>query len=198
MSTIKVINAIHPTGSTNNIVLDNAGNVAVGNNVTVAGTATVSGAATVTGNLTVTSSTATVGGVQVVAVAPGTNGNVLTSNGTTWVSSAPASGGVTSLTAGNGITVSASTGAVTVSQDIYTGSSSTNTSYPIGTCLFVRFDNNTVVADSSTIRLQTTSSNWGFTNGNNGFPSLTGTWRSRGYYDYSGSGDRIGVYQRTA
>lgn len=30
MSTIKVINAIHPTGSTNNIVNDNAGNVTIG------------------------------------------------------------------------------------------------------------------------------------------------------------------------
>lgn len=30
MSTIKVINAIHPTGSTNNIVLDNVGNATVG------------------------------------------------------------------------------------------------------------------------------------------------------------------------
>ena len=30
MSTIKVINAIHPTGSTNNIVLDNAGNATIG------------------------------------------------------------------------------------------------------------------------------------------------------------------------
>jgi hypothetical protein len=37
MSTIKVINAIHPSGSTTNIVNDNAGNVTVGNNLTVTG-----------------------------------------------------------------------------------------------------------------------------------------------------------------
>lgn len=66
MSTIKVINAIHPTGSTTNLVLDNAGNVAVG------GTAL------------------TVNGVAVPAVAPGTAGNVLTSNGTAWTSAATA------------------------------------------------------------------------------------------------------------
>jgi hypothetical protein len=46
-------------------------------------------------------------------VAPSTNGNVLTSNGTTWVSQAPAGGGVTSAVAGNGISVSGATGAVT-------------------------------------------------------------------------------------
>jgi hypothetical protein len=46
-------------------------------------------------------------------VAPGSNGNVLTSNGSTWTSSAPAGGGVTSAVAGNGISVSGATGAVT-------------------------------------------------------------------------------------
>jgi hypothetical protein len=54
-------------------------------------------------------------------VAPGTNGNLLTSNGTTWVSAAPA--GVTSLTGtANQVTVSASTGGVTLSlpQSIHT------------------------------------------------------------------------------
>lgn len=37
------------------------------------------------------------------AVAPGSNGNLLTSNGTTWVSSTPAAGGVTSVATGNGL-----------------------------------------------------------------------------------------------
>jgi hypothetical protein len=46
-------------------------------------------------------------------VAPGTTGNLLTSNGTTWTSAAPA--GVTSAVAGNGVAVSAATGAVTFS-----------------------------------------------------------------------------------
>lgn len=48
-------------------------------------------------------------------VAPSTSGNVLTSNGTTWASTAPAAGGVTSAVAGNGVAVSAATGAVTFS-----------------------------------------------------------------------------------
>ena len=50
--------------------------------------------------------------VQVVA--PGANGNLLTSNGTTWTSAAPAAS-VTALAAGTGISVSGSTGSVTVS-----------------------------------------------------------------------------------
>lgn len=45
---------------------------------------------TITGNATV-GGTLTVGGVNAVAVAPGANGNVLTSNGTVWTSAAPAS-----------------------------------------------------------------------------------------------------------
>jgi hypothetical protein len=49
------------------------------------------------------------------AVAPGSSGNILTSNGTTWQSTAPAGGGVTSAVAGNGIAVSGATGAVTFS-----------------------------------------------------------------------------------
>lgn len=49
--------------------------------------------------------------VQVVA--PSTNGNLLTSNGTTWTSAAPAAS-VTALAAGTGISVSASTGSVTI------------------------------------------------------------------------------------
>ena len=74
MSTLKAINVQHPSASTTNIVNDASGNVAVGNNLTVAGTATVAG-------------------VAAIAVAPSTSGNVLTSNGTTWTSAAPTSGG---------------------------------------------------------------------------------------------------------
>ena len=58
--------------------------MAVGNNLTVAGTATLTGNVTASGTLTV-------GGVAAVAVAPGTAGNVLTSTGSAWASSAPAS-----------------------------------------------------------------------------------------------------------
>ena len=55
-------------------------------NATVGGTLNVTGA-TVLGAATLGATTATslsVGGVAAVAVAPSTNGNVLTSNGTIW------------------------------------------------------------------------------------------------------------------
>lgn len=78
MSTAKVINIVHPSGVTTNLVNDSSGNVTVGNNLTVTGTATV-------------------GGTSVVAVAPGTSGNVLKSNGTVWTSAAITSGGLTLL-----------------------------------------------------------------------------------------------------
>jgi hypothetical protein len=127
-------------------------------------------------------------------VAPGANGNILTSNGTTWVSSAPSGGGVTSLTAGNGITVSASTGAVTVSQDFYSGSSSTNTSFPIGSYLNVETGNVTRNA-SATLYLW---NNYRYADSNTG-SALTGTWRARGTIDNSGIGGASGtVFQRTA
>ena len=41
MSTLKTINIIHPSGSTNNIVNDASGNITVGNNATLTGTLTV-------------------------------------------------------------------------------------------------------------------------------------------------------------
>ena len=118
-------------------------------------------------------------------VAPGTTGNLLTSNGTTWTSAAPPSGGVTSLAAGNGIAVSASTGAVTVSLDFYTGTSSANTSYPIGSylaniangdgCVYTPPDLNGSFPGSG-LRLASGSLYYGPATGS----AVAGTWRSRG------------------
>lgn len=120
-------------------------------------------------------------------VAPGANGNVLTSNGTTWTSAAPAGGGVTSLTAGNGITVSASTGAVTVSQDFYTGTSSTNTSYPIGSYIIASGDvcaAGPAINASTTVYLKTggsgTNGFFAYAPGAGTYSAITGTWRNRG------------------
>jgi hypothetical protein len=91
MSTLKSVNVIHPSSAVNNIVNDASGNVSVGNNLTVAGTLGVTGTTTLAAT---TATSLSVGGVAAVAVAPGTNGNVLTSNGTAWTSAAP-SGGTT-------------------------------------------------------------------------------------------------------
>ena len=66
------------------------------------------GAATLTANNVVLGN----GTSAVQFVAPGTSGNVLVSNGSTWTSGGA---GVTSVTAGSGIAVSGATGAVTIS-----------------------------------------------------------------------------------
>jgi hypothetical protein len=132
----------------------------------------------------------------------GTSGQVLTSGGSgaapTW--STPSSGGVTSLTAGNGITVSASTGAVTVSQDIYTGSTVANATYPVGTNVVV-FDGNSAgpYAVNSTFTVWSPGANTArFSNASTGSGSvtLTGTWRVRG--NNTTSADGYLLMQRTA
>jgi len=116
-------------------------------------------------------------------VAPGASGNILTSNGTTWQSSAPSSGGVTSVSAGNGIAVSGTT-AVTVSLDFYTGSSSTNTSYPIGSYVCASSNSCCVqplVNASSTIYLgPSCNRRFHMLTTTYSSTSLSGTWRSRG------------------
>ena len=71
MSTAKVVTILHPSSAVNNIVNDASGNVAVGGTLSVGGVANALGV-------------------------PSTSGNVLTSNGTAWVSSAPSSGGTPS------------------------------------------------------------------------------------------------------
>ena len=76
------------------------------------------------------------GSSTVKVVAPGTSNNVLTSNGTTWISQAPAAGGVASITGtANQIIASASTGAITLStpQSINTASSVQFGSFGVGT-----------------------------------------------------------------
>ena len=109
MSTLKSINVIHPSSAVNNIVNDASGNVAVGNNLTVAGTATV-------------------GGVATVAVAPGTNGNVLTSDGTAWTSAAPAGGGLPTPSAIGQIPFSTNGSTYAATQKITQGTTVASTS----------------------------------------------------------------------
>jgi len=81
------------------------------------------GAATLTANNVVLGN----GTSAVQFVAPGSSGNVLVSNGSTWSSG---SAGVTSAVAGNGIAVSSATGAVTISSTAL--SFNTVGSYAIG------------------------------------------------------------------
>jgi hypothetical protein len=109
MSTLKSINVIHPSSATNNIVNDASGNVAIGNNLTVAGTATV-------------------GGVAAVAVAPSTAGNVLTSTGSAWASTAPAGGGLPTPSAIGQIPFSTNGSTYAATQKIVQGTAVATTS----------------------------------------------------------------------
>jgi hypothetical protein len=79
----------------------------------VTGTLPVANGGTGASTLTANNVVLGAGTSAVTFVAPSTSGNLLTSNGTSWVSSSPPAGGVTSAVAGNGVSVSAATGAVT-------------------------------------------------------------------------------------
>ncbi len=114
----------------------------------------------------------------------------------TW---AAVSGGVTSLTAGNGITVSASTGAVTVSLNYYTGTASNNASFPIGSYLIAIIN---ITPNSSATIWSPTTGDYRYL-GNNpggGSSTLAGTWRARGagYTGYACGIYTGSLFQRTA
>jgi len=126
------------------------------------------GAATLTANNVVLGN----GTSAVQFVAPGTSGNVLVSNGSTWSSG---SAGVTSAVAGSGISVSSATGAVTIS----TAAPAFN---DIGSYVFGAIkctENNTVTfssgetftAGSGNGQVGSAHTTQSFTN------NLTGTWR---------------------
>jgi hypothetical protein len=139
-------------------------------------------------------------------VAPGSNGNVLTSNGSTWTSAAPAGGGVTSL---NG-----QTGAITNTNQYAIGS------YVMGRPQNTTSYNNSTIAGSSLYaswfpfgslfnseNSQTTNAygRWTVSVGNDG-ANLdatsshvnTGTWRCVSIAGASGSLGHPGLWVRTA
>lgn len=96
---------------------------------------TITGNATVGGTLTVAGAT-TVGGVAVVAVAPSTAGNVLTSNGSAWASTAPAtpaSGQIQTVIFSSSSTWTCPTG-VTKAQVVCVGGGSGSAINAYGTC----------------------------------------------------------------
>ncbi len=103
--------------------------------VSLAGTLVVAnggtGAATLTANNVLLGN----GTSAVQVVAPGSSGNLLTSNGTTWSSTAPSGGGVTTFTAGTtGFTPSTATsGAVTLSGTLAVANGGTGGSTSTGT-----------------------------------------------------------------
>jgi hypothetical protein len=165
-----------------------SGTVIVGSGGVTAVTSGGTGAATLTANNVILGN----GTSAVAFVAPGSNGNLLTSNGTTWTSAAAPAGGVTSL---NG-----QSGAIT-----------DTTLYAIGSYVIARPANTTSYAVNSTIAgssLQASSSSsfyrttdltsFGFYDPYAGASVVTGsdnvgtgTWRcmSRAY----GNGTNVGA-----
>ncbi|CAB4170818.1 hypothetical protein UFOVP908_151 [uncultured Caudovirales phage] len=84
------------SGGTTAMTVSTSGNVGIGTSSPTQ-KLDISGSVNVTGNLVISGAT-TIGGTSVVAVTPGTSANVMTSNGTAWISSA-LSGGITVGTA---------------------------------------------------------------------------------------------------
>ena len=136
------------------------------------------------------------GTTAVQMIAPSTTGNILTSNGTTWASAAP-SGGVTSAVAGVGIAVSGATGAVTFSQDIYTGTSTTNASFPVGTCVITSGEGTNPNRNAQRTLYYTTTGGIFFQTSATGGTALTGTWACRGSVSSAESQMPI-LYQRVS
>jgi len=87
---------------------------------------------------------------------------------------------VTSAVAGNGITVSGATGAVTISQDFYTGTSSTNTSFPVGSYIFIYANGGLSGNRNSTVVVKYDSTFPGLYTISGGGTTISGTWRQRG------------------
>ena len=88
MSTLKVTNIKTENSLTNNIELDDAGNVTMPNGLSLTTPLPVSSGGTGTDDLTLNNVLLGNGTNALQVVAPGTSGNVLTSDGTTWESQA--------------------------------------------------------------------------------------------------------------
>jgi hypothetical protein len=150
MSTAKVINIIHPSGTTTNLVNDNLGSVTIGNNLTVTGstTSTTVVAPTITGGTTASSSLTlkSTSGV-------GTSDSILFkvgNNGATTAMAVDTSGNV-------GIGTAVSYGKLLVYGDAVNFSpSADNTSNGIGACVY---GTNVATATSAVAKLYLTGNN---------------------------------------
>ena len=187
------------TKGTTAVTVDASQNVGVGttspgSKLDVKGTLRLSGSSS--GYVGIAPASAAGSTTYTLPSADGTSGQFLSTNGTGTLSWSTPTGGVTSVSAGNGIAVSGTT-AVTVSLDFYTGSSSTNTSFPVGS--YVCLNSNSCIGipnlnASATIYLGGTSAYY-WANTTYSSTSLSGTWRSRGR---TGSGENATLMQRVA
>jgi hypothetical protein len=128
----------------------------------------------------------------------GTGITVTNSTGSITIAST-ATGTVTSIIAGSGLTGGTITTTGTIALDYYTGSSDTNTSFPIGSYLNV--DDGSAARNSSATLYYNNTLNTIFQTGSSGGTALSGTWRARGTAILSISCTDYNVntlYQRTA
>jgi hypothetical protein len=156
----------------------------------VTGTLPVANGGTGASTLTAANVILGAGTSAVTFVAPGSNGNVLTSNGSTWTSAAPPAGGVTSL---NG-----QTGAIT-DTNLYAIGSYVNGRPQNGTAYAVNstLAGSSIYATSTSLQWEYAASQWrNFTNGTSlsGATTLvnTGTWRCMAPAGIS-PGDQVGI-----
>lgn len=103
----------------------------------------------------------------------------------TW---ATVSGGVTSITAGNGLTGGTITTSGTIALDFYTGSVSTNTSFPIGSYLYSQ--NGTAGLNNNASRTLYAGAGNRITDSSAVGSAISGTWVARG----NGGGTICGQY----
>lgn len=134
-----------------------------------------------TGQVTITPSAMSVGVLNVTNTLTLTNALTVANGGT---GATTASGARTNLGLG-GLAV------MNLSDLYYTGSSSSNTTFPVSSYLFAQSDD-PLNNDSRTLRLTSGNARFNTASGT----ALTGTWRARGTEDQSGS--RATLFQRTA
>jgi hypothetical protein len=135
----------------------------------------------------------------VTSLVAGTGISVSGATGAVTVSST-AAGTVTSITAGTGLTGGTITTSGTIALDYYTGSSSTNTSFPIGSYLNVNSGGGVARNGSSTL-YYSNALNYQYNDYSTSGTALSGTWRSRGTVTVvvgCSIINYITLYQRTA
>jgi hypothetical protein len=170
-------NNLNTSGATTNAGLQNS-------SVTVtAGTGMSGGGAVALG------SSVTLTNAGVTSVTGAGNVSVSASTGSVTITGTGGSGTVTSVATGNGLTGGTITTSGTISLDYYNGTTSNNTSYPVGSYVWVGLGVQGGAAKAMNANLTTlygyTASplNCGITEtnaGGGGAAAISGTWKTRG------------------